>query len=163
MSDLDSFREGARQWLAESAQEFGREARRGMSVEDDLALGRRYMAARHDAGYAGINWPTEIGGRGLSNLHKIAFDAEEMAWGMPNVYFGISLGMPIPILIHYGQDREWVKQRVVKALRGEEIWCQLFSEPAGGSDLAALRTRAEPDGNGWKLTGQKLWTSWAQK
>ena len=162
MSDLEAFRQGARQWLAENAQEFGREARRGLTVEADLALGRRYMAARHDAGYAGINWPVEIGGRGLSNLHKIAFDAEEMAWGMPNVYFGISLGMPIPILIHYGQDRAWVKQRVVKALRGEEIWCQLFSEPAGGSDLAALRTRAEPDGNGWKLTGQKLWTSWAQ-
>ena len=162
MSDLDAFREGARHWLAENAQEFGREARRGLTVEADLALGRRYMAARHDAGYAGINWPVEIGGRGLSNLHKIAFDAEEMAWGMPNVYFGISLGMPIPILIHYGQDRDWVKERVVKALRGEEIWCQLFSEPSGGSDLAALRTRAEPDGNGWKLTGQKLWTSWAQ-
>ena len=162
MSDLEAFRQSARQWLAENAQEFGREARRGLTVEADLALGRRYMAARHDAGYAGINWPVEIGGRGLSNLHKIAFDAEEMAWGMPNVYFGISLGMPIPILIHYGQDRDWVKQRVVKALRGEEIWCQLFSEPSGGSDLAALRTKAEPEGNGWKLTGQKLWTSWAQ-
>jgi len=162
MSGLEAFREGARRWLAENAQEFGREARRGLTVEADLALGRRYMAARHDAGYAGINWPVEIGGRGLSNLHKIAFDAEEMAWGMPSVYFGISLGMPIPILIRYGQDRDWVKQRVVKALRGEEIWCQLSSGPAGGSDLAALRTRAEPDGNGWKLTGQKLWTSWAQ-
>ena len=66
MSDLDSFRDGARQWLAENAQKFGREARRGLTVEADLALGRRYMAARHDAGYAGINWPTEIGGRGLS-------------------------------------------------------------------------------------------------
>ena len=85
-----------------------------------------------------------------------------MAYGFPVGYFGISLGMPVPITIHYGQDREWVKERVTKALRGEEIWCQLFSEPSGGSDLAALRTKAEPDGNGWKLNGQKVWTSWAQ-
>ena len=167
MSELDIFREEARAWLADAAGEFGREARRGLSVEDDLALGRRYLAAKHDAGYAGINWPVEIGGRGLSHLHKVAFDAEEMALGMPSGYFGISLGMPVPILIRYGQGeggehREWVKERVRKALRGEEIWCQLFSEPAGGSDLAALRTKAEPEGNGWKLNGQKVWTSWAQ-
>jgi len=162
MSDLETFRADARAWLAAQAHEFGKEARRGLTPEQDLALGRRYMAAKHDAGFAGIAFPKEVGGLGLSGLHKIAFDAEEMAYGMPNVYFGISLGMPIPILIHYGQDREWVKERVTKALRGEEIWCQLFSEPSGGSDLAALRTKAEPDGNGWKLNGQKVWTSWAQ-
>jgi alkylation response protein AidB-like acyl-CoA dehydrogenase len=162
MSELEAYREKARAWLASVAPELAREARRGLNVEEDLAVGRRYMAARHDAGFSGINWPVEIGGQGLSNLHKIAFDGEEMTWGMPVGYFGISLGMPIPILIHYGQDRDWVKERVRKALRGEEIWCQLFSEPSGGSDLAALRTKAETDGNGWKLNGQKVWTSWAQ-
>ena len=76
--------------------------------------------------------------------------------------FGISLGMPVPILMRYGSDAAFTKERVLKALKGEEIWCQLFSEPAGGSDLAGLRMKAEPDGNGWKLNGQKLWTSWAQ-
>lgn len=162
MNDVEEFRTRARAWLAEQATTFGKEARRGLSEEEDLALGRRYMAARHDAGFAGINWDVEVGGQGLSNLHKVAFEGEEMAWGMPVVYFGISLGMPVPILIHYGQDRDWVKERVRKALRGEEIWCQLFSEPSGGSDLAALRTKAEQDGNGWKLNGQKVWTSWAQ-
>lgn len=162
MNDVEEFRTRARAWLADQATTFGKEARRGLSEEEDLALGRRYMAARHDAGFAGINWDVEVGGQGLSNLHKVAFEGEEMAWGMPVVYFGISLGMPVPILIHYGQDRDWVKERVRKALRGEEIWCQLFSEPSGGSDLAALRTKAEPDGNGWKLNGQKVWTSWAQ-
>lgn len=162
MSDLEVYAEKARSWLQSMAPRYARTSRQGLDVEADLALGREYMAAKYDAGYAGINWPTEIGGQGLSHLHKITFDAEEMQLGMPNVYFGISLGMPVPILIRYGQDREWVKERVVKALRGEEIWCQLFSEPSGGSDLAALRTRAEPDGNGWKMNGQKVWTSWAQ-
>jgi alkylation response protein AidB-like acyl-CoA dehydrogenase len=162
MSELETYRANARTWLESMAPKYARAARAGNSVEQDLALGREYMAAKYDAGYAGINWKPEIGGQGLSNLHKVAFDAEEMQFGMPSVFFGISLGMPVPILIAYGQDRDWVKERVVKALRGEEIWCQMFSEPAGGSDLAGLRTKAEPDGNGWKMNGQKVWTSWAQ-
>jgi len=162
MSDLETYRLNARAWLESVAGEFGREARRGNSVEEDLAVGRRYMAARHDAGYAGINWPKEMGGQGLGHLEKITFEAEEMQFGMPSGYFGISLGMPIPIMMRYCEDKAFVKERVIKALRGEEIWCQLFSEPSAGSDLAALRLRAEQDGNGWKLNGQKLWTSWAQ-
>jgi len=162
MIDVEGYRKRARSWLASVASEYGRAARRGLPVDADLALGRRYQRAKFDAGYAGINWPTDVGGQGLSHLEKVAFETEEMAFGMPTAYFGISLGMPVPILIRYGGDRDWVKARVAAALRGEEIWCQLFSEPAGGSDLAGLRTRAEPDGNGWRLTGQKLWTSWAQ-
>lgn len=162
MTDLNAYRQNARTWLASVADQFGREARRGLAVEDDLALGRRYMAARFEAGYAGINWPVEMGGQGLGHLEKVGFDSEEMTFGMPSGYFGISLGMPVPILIRFGEDKAWVKERVLAALKGEEIWCQLFSEPAGGSDLAGLRTKAVPDGNGWSLTGQKLWTSWAQ-
>ena len=162
MSDLETYRIAARAWLQSVAPTFGRDARAGLSVEDDLALGRRYQRTKFDAGYAGINWPKEVGGQGLTHIEKVAFDTEEMAFGMPNAYFGISLGMPIPILIRFGADKEFMKERVLKALKGEEIWCQLFSEPAGGSDLAGLRTRAEVDGNGWKLNGQKLWTSWAQ-
>lgn len=162
MSELETFRLKARAWLETMAPKFARSARAGNTVEQDLAMGREYMAAKYDAGFAGINWKPELGGQGLSNLHKVAFDAEEMQFGMPVQFFGISLGMPVPILIAYGQDREFVKERVTKALRGEEIWCQLFSEPSGGSDLAALRTRVETDGNGWKMNGQKVWTSWAQ-
>ncbi|WP_296676966.1 acyl-CoA dehydrogenase family protein, partial [Novosphingobium sp.] len=162
MSDYDAFQAKARSWLETVAGQFGRDARRGLSEADDLALGRRYLAARFDAGFAGINWPKEVGGQGLSHIEKVLFDTEEMAFGMPTGYFGISLGMPVPILIRFCEDKPWMKERVLKALKGEEIWCQLFSEPAGGSDLAGLRTRAEEDGNGWKLNGQKLWTSWAQ-
>lgn len=162
MSDIETFRASARAFLESMAPKYARAARVGNTVEQDLALGREYMAAKYDAGFAGINWSPEFGGQGLSNLHKIAFDAEEMQYGMPVQFFGISLGMPIPMMIHYGQDRDFVKERVTKALRGEEIWCQLFSEPSGGSDLAALRTKVEPDGNGWRMNGQKVWTSWAQ-
>ena len=162
MSELETYRLKARAFLDGMAPKYSRAARSGNTVEQDLALGREYMAARFDAGFAGINWSPEFGGQGLSNLHKIAFDAEEMQYGMPVVFFGISLGMPVPMMIHYGQDRDFVKERVTKALRGEEIWCQLFSEPSGGSDLAALRTKVEPDGNGWRMNGQKVWTSWAQ-
>jgi alkylation response protein AidB-like acyl-CoA dehydrogenase len=162
MSDLATYTAKARAWLQSVAPTFGKAARRGLSVEDDLALGRRYQRAKFDAGYAGINWPQEIGGQGLTHIEKVAFDSEEMQCGMPAVYFGISLGMPVPILIRFSEDKAWMKERVLAALKGEEIWCQLFSEPAGGSDLAGLRTRAEVDGNGWKLNGQKLWTSWAQ-
>ena len=162
VSDLEAFRARGLAWLESVAPAFGRDARAGLDVEDDLALGRRYQAAKFAAGFAGINWPTEWGGQGLGHLEKIAFDAEEMNFGMPSGYFGISLGMPIPVLMRFGADKAWAKERVLAALKGEEIWCQLFSEPSGGSDLAALRTRAEPDGNGWKMTGQKLWTSWAQ-
>ncbi len=162
MSELATYAEQARTFLKSMAPKYARENRRGNSTEQDLALGREYMAAKYDAGFAGINWSPDLGGQGLSNLHKIAFDREEMQFGMPVQFFGISLGMPVPMMIHYGQDRDFVKERVTKALRGEEIWCQLFSEPSGGSDLAALRTRVEPDGNGWKMSGQKVWTSWAQ-
>ena len=158
----ETFRSRALAWLEKVAPTYGRAARKGLSEGQDLALGRRYLAARFDAGFAGINWPVEFGGQGLGHIEKIAFDTEEMRFGMPVGYFGISLGMPVPILMRYGPDREWAKARVLAALKGEEIWCQLFSEPAGGSDLAGLRTRAVPDGNGWSLTGQKLWTSWAQ-
>ncbi len=151
MSDLEQFRKDACKWLESMANEFGHAARRGLSQEQNLALGRRYMAAKYDVGF------------GLSGLHKVVFDEEEIPFGMPSGYFGISVAMPLPIIMRYCEDKAWVRERVIAGLRGEEIWCQLFSEPAAGSDLAGLRTRAEQDGKeSWKLNGQKLWTSYAQ-
>ncbi len=161
MNEHDAYRERARAWLEEMAPTYGREARRGLSEEEDLAQARRYQRAKYDAGYAGINWPTAFGGQGLTHIEKLIFDTEEMQHGFPVHYFGISLGMPVPMLMRYGSDKAFARERVLAALKGEEIWCQLFSEPSGGTDLAALRTRAEPDGNGWRMNGQKVWTSWA--
>lgn len=162
MSDAyEAYRAKARSWLESIEAEFGREARRGLTEEQDLALGRRYQSAKYAAGFAGINWPVDFGGQGLSHIEKVIFESEEMKFGVPNVYFGISLGMPVPILMRFGADKDFARERVIKALKGEEIWCQLFSEPSGGTDLAGLRLKAEQDGNGWRLNGQKVWTSWA--
>lgn len=162
MTDLDAFRASARAWLESVAPIYGKAAQAHLSYEEKLTLGRSYLKARFDAGFAGINWPVEMGGQGLTHIEKVAYETEEVPYGMPTQFFGISLGMPVPIIMKFCEDKIWVKERVHKALQGEEIWCQLFSEPAGGSDLAGLRMRAEQDGNGWKLNGQKLWTSYAQ-
>lgn len=107
MSNLEVYRTNARSWLASMAGKFGHEARHGLSHEDDLALGREYMRARHDAGFSGINWPVEFGGQGLGHIEKVIFETEEMKFGMPVGYFGISLGMPVPILMRYGLDEKW--------------------------------------------------------
>ena len=162
MSELETYRLEARAWLESQAPTFGKTACKGLSPEDHLAMGRRYQGAKFDAGYAGITWDPEVGGQGLSPLHKLAFEEEEMPFGMPSGYFGVSLGISVPVVMRFAEDRIWARERGIAALRGDEIWCQLFSEPSGGSDLAGLRTKAEPDGNGWKLNGQKLWTTWAQ-
>ena len=135
MTNLESYRAKAAVWCESMVPTFGKAARKGLAVEEDLALGRRYQKAKFDAGYAGINWPTDLGGQGLGHLEKITFEGEEMKHGFPNVYFGISLGMPVPVLMQFGSDREFVKERVLKALQGEEIWCQLFSEPSGGTEM----------------------------
>ena len=162
MIDIPQWREKARAWLQSKASTYSYPARKHLSEAEDLALSRQYLAERHAAGFAGINWSPEFGGQGLSPLHKVAFEEEEQPFAMPTGYYGVSLGMPVPIIMKYCADTAWAKERVLAAMKGEEIWCQLFSEPSGGSDLAGLRTRAEQDGNGWKLNGQKLWTTWAQ-
>ena len=158
---LETYRDTARAWLASHAAEYGAEARRGLSVDEDLALGRRWQALKATQGYVGIAWSPEYGGAGLGDLEAASFAQEEAAFGFPSKYFGISLGQPVPILLKYAPED--IRQRYAgPALRGEEIWCQLFSEPAAGSDMAGIRLKATRDGDDWILTGQKLWTSWAQ-
>ena len=162
MIDLETWRLKGRAWLESVAPRFGRAAARGLSAEAHLALGRAYQAAKFEAGFTGINWARDWHGQGLTPLHKVVFEEEEMGFGMPSGYFGVSLMISVPVVMQLAQDKDWARERVRAALSGDEIWCQLFSEPSGGSDLAGLRTRAETDGNGWKLNGQKLWTTWAQ-
>lgn len=161
MADLDTFRATVRAWLAGHSGVYGVEARRGLAHAEDLALARRWQRVKYDAGYAGISWPKTYGGGGLSELEQAIFAEEEAKFGFGTSYFGISLGQPIPVILKYA-DEETRQRFSHPALKGEEIWCQLFSEPAAGSDLAGIRLRAARDGDDWVLNGQKLWTSWAQ-
>lgn len=158
--DVDAYRATAKAWLNEHAPRFAGAVRRGLTPEADLALGRAWQALKLEADYGAITFPKAYGGADGSVIEKLIFAEEEVRYDVPR-YYSVSLGMPIPMLLRYGSEAD--KNRLVaRALRGDDIWCQLFSEPAAGSDLAALRLLAVRDGDGWRLNGQKLWTSWAQ-
>lgn len=160
-TELQRYRERAAAWLAEHAPHYSGQARHGLTFEQDVALGRAWQALKARHGYAGINLPVAYGGAGGTELEKVVFGEEEMRYDLPLVYFSISLGNPVPIMLRYAAEED--RRRLgPPAIRGEQIWCQLFSEPAAGSDLAALRLKAELRDGGWVLNGQKLWTSWAQ-
>ena len=109
---------------------------------------KAWQAKKADAGYAGITWPKDWGGRGGTPIQQVIYDQEEAKYAVPRGLFDIGLGMCIPTICTWGTQAQ--RDRFArKALRGEEVWCQLFSEPAAGSDLAGLRTRAERDGDDW--------------
>jgi alkylation response protein AidB-like acyl-CoA dehydrogenase len=154
----DSFRERARAWLDANAP---RRSDDGPSTRWDLASARAFQARLHDAGLAGISWPSAYGGQGLTAADARAFDEEARDFELPTGYFTIGLGMCGPTLLDFGGED--LKRRYIRPLlRGEEVWCQLFSEPGAGSDVAGLQTRAVRDGDGWVVNGQKVWTSVAQ-
>jgi len=130
-------------------------------VDGQLARARAWRAALHDAGLAGIDYPTAHGGRGLGPEH-VAVYREESRGRVPreDAVFGIGVGMAMPTIRDYGAEP--LKDRFIRpGLRGDEIWCQMYSEPGSGSDLASLSTRAVLDGDEWAVTGQKVWTSGA--
>jgi alkylation response protein AidB-like acyl-CoA dehydrogenase len=120
--------------------------------------------ARFDAGLAWVHYPVGLGGLGISRTLQAVVDAEFAAAGAPGhnaELNAIGLGMAAPTILAYGRD-EQQKRWLRRLWTGEEIWCQLFSEPGAGSDLASLATRAVKDGDGWIANGQKVWTSLAQ-
>ena len=128
--------------------------------EQFVAASKAWQLAKQQAGYAGIAWPKAVGGRGLSPIRQIIFSQEEARTSAPVQLYAIGLGMCIPTVFSHGRP-EVIARYVPKALTGEEVWCQLFSEPAAGSDLAGVRTRAVRQGDRWILNGQKVWTSFA--
>jgi alkylation response protein AidB-like acyl-CoA dehydrogenase len=125
-----------------------------------LREAKAWQAKKAAAGFAGITWPNQWGGREGTPMQQIIYNQEEAAYDVPQGVFVIGLGMCIPTLMVYS-PQEQLQRYIPPALRGDEIWCQLFSEPSGGSDVAGLRTRAERDGDEWVINGQKIWTSGA--
>ncbi|HEV8559881.1 MAG TPA: acyl-CoA dehydrogenase family protein [Actinophytocola sp.] len=120
-----------------------------------------FLRARFDAGLAWVHFPVGLGGLGLARELQSVVDAELAAMTAPDNdprRIGIGLGMAAPTILVFGTEEQ--KARFLRPLwTGEEVWCQLFSEPGAGSDLASLGTRAVRDGDGWTVTGQKVWTS----
>jgi alkylation response protein AidB-like acyl-CoA dehydrogenase len=131
------------------------------AIESEHVLkARAWQAKKAQAGFAGITWPKAWGGRGGTPMQQVIWGQEEGKFTVPRGVFEIGLGMCIPTLATYG-TRETSKRYVGPALHGQEIWCQLFSEPSAGSDVAGLRTKADRDGDDWVINGQKIWTSGA--
>jgi alkylation response protein AidB-like acyl-CoA dehydrogenase len=152
MIDLDRFRERCRAFLARPVEH----------SDDAWAAGVAFQRRLHDAGLAGITVPVEYGGQGLTADHLEVLNAEAAGMELPVGVFTITIGMCVPVLLRHGTEQQ-KRRHVPPMLRGDEIWCQLFSEPNAGSDVAAAQTRAVRDGDEWVLTGQKVWTSSAER
>src|SRR5438445_64892 len=159
-----AFRGEARAWLAEHVGPFKVEPDRGgeslifADVEDTgyVERGKAWQQVLFGGGYAGLGWPTEFGGRGLPIGQRIVWGQEASAAGAPPTINVIGEGMAGPTIISHGSQQQ--KQRYLEPLlRGDEIWCQLFSEPAAGSDVAAVTTRAERDGDFGILLARSNW------
>jgi alkylation response protein AidB-like acyl-CoA dehydrogenase len=159
-----AWREECRIWLDEHAPRFtGERPDRDLEIGtgDYLERAKGWQATKFDAGFARITWEPEFGGRSGTSMQQVIFAQEESKHALPTEAFIIGLGMIAPTIRAVGTDGQ--KQRyLTKLLRGEEIWCQLFSEPGAGSDVASLSTTATRDGDEWVINGQKVWTSGAQ-
>jgi alkylation response protein AidB-like acyl-CoA dehydrogenase len=154
-----AFRAELREWLEASLPEDKRGGRGGAQRFDD-SFGREWSRKLYDAGYAGLTWPKEYGGAGAPYSFQAIF-YEEMARAQAPAHVGvIGLGMAGPTIMAHGTD-EQKEAHLSKILSAEEIWCQGFSEPDAGSDLAAARTRADRKGDVYVVNGQKVWSSFA--
>jgi alkylation response protein AidB-like acyl-CoA dehydrogenase len=168
--DLDDTPEQAahrahvRAWLQENkAQAPVLNGPGALQDEDEIIAARRaWQGKLAEGGLAGVTWPREYGGQGLGPIEQVICNQEIARAQMPGILDAIGVGMLGPTIIAHGSEAQ--KSRYLgPMLHGDEVWCQLFSEPAAGSDLAAVQTRARQAENGsWRLTGQKVWTTNAQ-
>ena len=131
------------------------------ALDDRMAVLRRWQAACYEAGYVGRAWPSEFGGGGRAAVEQIIVDQELAAAGAPEFVNVVGLDVLGPSLLNFGNDDQR-RRYIPPILSAEEIWCQGFSEPEAGSDLASLRTRAVQDGDTYVINGQKTWVSWGQ-
>jgi alkylation response protein AidB-like acyl-CoA dehydrogenase len=163
---LDEFRNEVRAWLAANLKRRRSSAPQAARTEtktpQEIAESRALQRKLFDAGYAGISFPKEYGGRGLSAAHERVFREESAGYVMPD--FGAAGAVTFSaiarsMLAH--ASARFLQQHMPKILSGEEIWCQFYSEPAAGSDLAGIRTKATRDGDRWIINGAKIWSTGA--
>ncbi|HXQ75952.1 MAG TPA: acyl-CoA dehydrogenase family protein [Acidimicrobiales bacterium] len=158
--------------LTDAEERFAAEARAWLTANaetppdtDDLAeaiaWGRGWQARLAAAGWVGINWPVEYGGRGASPVEVALFNSEYARSGAAQLVNRVGINLAGPTLLAHGTPEQCLRW-LPSITTAEEIWCQLFSEPGAGSDLSGLTTAAEPVDGGWRVTGQKVWTSYAQ-
>src|SRR5437588_1054352 len=162
-----AFRSEAKAWMAANAPKqyeeelrkssLGRTQLKGANI---LQVAKAWQKKKADAGWACLHWPKEYGGRGASAIERVIWQQEEGPFGKLSAMFIIGHGMCGPTMMAFAGEDE--KRKYLPPLAsGEKIWWQLFSELAGGSDVAGLRTRAERCGDRWIINGQKIWTSGA--
>src|SRR3954447_11192552 len=151
-----AFRDELRQWLQDNHP--GEEP---PGDADAFGFRRQWQKQLHSAGYAGLSWPEEYGGRGATLVEQAIYGEGLARARAPSPANVLGLAMGGPVVIAHGTDEQ--KRRYLEPiLSGDEIWCQGFSEPESGSDLASLKPRAVKDGDEWVVTGQKVWTTLAQ-
>ena len=156
-----AFRAEARAWLAANAPAHVVPDAGRLDDADEVRRGRAWQRALQDGGYAGVLLPKALGGRGGTIVEAVVFGEEESRFNLPKgPYIGIGLGMALPVISKHGTPAQ-IERHAGPTLLGEMTWCQLFSEPGAGSDLAGVRTRAVRDGDDWVVNGQKVWSSWA--
>jgi alkylation response protein AidB-like acyl-CoA dehydrogenase len=154
------YRAKLRAWLDEHSGEAPVLVGEG-AIEDEAEATRAHRAwqrALAEGGFVGVTWPEEYGGQGKGPLEQVVINQEIAAAGVPGILDGIGIGMLGPTIIAHGTEEQ--KQRhLAPMLHADEVWCQLFSEPAAGSDLAGIQTRAKQQDGSWVLNGQKVWTT----
>src|SRR6202163_4827920 len=162
-----AFRAEARKWIDANAPkkyEAGLSksslGRIRLGKEEIVDVGKAWQKKKAEGGWPCLHWPKEYGGRGATPIEKVIWQQEEGVYGKLTQPFQIGEGMCGPTVMAFGSE-EHKRHYLPKLASGEQIWCQLFSEPAGGSDVAGLRTRAEKKGDNWIINGQKIWTSGA--
>ena len=155
----EAFRGEVRAWLRAHVPLAPCEAR---SAAENIAASKAWQAALYRGGWAGITWPRAYGGRGATLVEQLIFNEECAAANAPDsINLSVALGLVGPTLMACGTAEQQARF-LPRILRGDDIWCQGFSEPNAGSDLASLRTRGELDGDTIVVSGQKIWTSFAQ-
>jgi alkylation response protein AidB-like acyl-CoA dehydrogenase len=154
---VEELRDQARSWLAEHRSEAPPDY--GAILPPELVeQGRAWQRTLFDAGWAGLHWPEAVGGRGLTPEHTAAWTTECALAEVPPWINMVGLVLTGGAILAFGTPEQQAAH-LPGILQADQVWCQLFSEPGAGSDLASLSCRAEPDGDGWTVTGQKVWCS----